>query len=80
LEGFRSWTQKSPHVAKVICVRNLKEIAEFQAETVSPILGLCSLDPKLSSVIRIPEEFPFLLEAIDKWLLNAPTKYLGDDE
>ncbi len=80
LEGFRFWTQKSPDVAKVICVRSLEEIAEFQAETVSPILGQCSLDPELSSVIRIPEEFPFLLEAIDKWLLTNPTTPIGDDE
>lgn len=78
LEGFREWTQRSPDIAKVICVRNLEEIMEFQAETASPILGQCSLDPELSSVIRIPAEFPFLLEAIDKWLLTNPTINIGE--
>ncbi len=80
LEGFREWTQRSPDIAKVICVRNLEEVVEFQTETVSPILGQCSLDTELSSVIRIPDEFPFLLEAIDKWLLTNPTRNIGDEK
>ncbi len=72
LEGFRFWTQKHPQIAKIICVRTLKEVAEFQVNTVSPILGMCSLDPRIQTVINIPEEFPFLLKAIDKWLQTAP--------
>jgi molybdopterin-guanine dinucleotide biosynthesis protein MobB len=80
LEGFRFWTQKDPKIAKIICIRTMEEVAEFQTETASPILGQCTLDPNLTSVIRIPDEFPFLLEAVDKWLLTAPSIPLGDDE
>lgn len=80
LEGFRFWTQKDPHIAKIICIRTMNEVAEFQTETVSPILGQCTLDPNISSVIRIPDELPFLLEAVDKWLLNAPSIPIGDNE
>ncbi len=80
LEGFRFWTQKDPHIAKVICIRTLDEIPEFQAETASPILGQCTLNQDIDSVIRIPDEFSFLLEAIDKWLLSAPTIPMGDQE
>ncbi len=80
LEGFRFWTQKEPHIAKIICIRTMAEIAEFQTETTSPILGQCTLNPDISSVIRIPDEFSFLLEAIDKWLLTAPSIPIGDDE
>ncbi|MFX1319127.1 MAG: molybdopterin-guanine dinucleotide biosynthesis protein B [Promethearchaeota archaeon] len=80
LEGFRFWTQKDPNIAKIICVRTMEEVAEFQAETVSPILGQCTLDPDITSVIRIPDEFPFLLEAVDKWLLNAPSIPIGENE
>jgi hypothetical protein len=58
----------------------MDEIAEFQAETASPILGQCTLNPDIESVIRIPDEFSFLLEAIDKWLLTAPTIPIGDQE
>lgn len=78
LEGFRFWTQKHPQIAKIICIRSFDEIPEFQAETVPPILGLCSLDPKIQTAINIPDEFPFLLEAIDKWLLTAPIISLGE--
>ena len=80
LEGFRFWTQKNPHIAKVICIRTMDEVAEFQIETVSPILGQCTLNPDIDSVIRIPEEFSFLLEAIDNWLLTTPLIPSGDDE
>jgi molybdopterin-guanine dinucleotide biosynthesis protein MobB len=80
LEGFRFWTQKDPHIAKVICIRSLDEIPEFQTETVSPILGQCTLNPEIDSAIRIPDEFSFLLEAIDRWLLTAPTIPIGDQE
>jgi hypothetical protein len=64
----------------VICIRTLDEIPEFQTETTSPILGQCTLNPDIDSVIRIPDEFSFLLEAIDKWLLSAPTIPVGDQE
>ena len=80
LEGFRFWTQKDPHIAKVICIRTIDEIPQFQAETASPILGQCTLNQDIDSVIRIPDEFSFLIEAIDKWLLSAPTIPLGDHE
>jgi len=80
LEGFRFWTQKDTHIAKVICIRTVDEIAEFQAETTSPILGQCTLNPEIKSVIRLPDEFPFLLEAVDKWLLTAPSRTVGDNE
>ncbi len=80
LEGFRFWTQKDPQIAKVICIRTMDEIAEFQTETSSPILGQCTLNPEIDSVIRIPDEFPFLLEAIDKWLLTAPSIPVGEDD
>lgn len=80
LEGFRVWTQKDPHIAKIICIRTIEEIAEFQTETVSPILGQCTLDPNITSVIHIPDEFPFLLEAVDKWLLKAPSIPIGENE
>ncbi len=80
LEGFRFWTQKNPHIAKIICIRTISEIAEFQAATTNPILGQCTLHPDISSVIRIPDEFPFLLEAIDKWLLTAPSIPIGEDK
>jgi molybdopterin-guanine dinucleotide biosynthesis protein B len=80
LEGFRFWTQKDPRIAKIICIRTMNEIAEFQAETTSPILGQCTLNPDIHSVIRLPDEFPFLLEAIDKWLLTATSIFIGDKE
>lgn len=80
LEGFRFWTQKHPQIAKIICIRTQEEIVEFLNETTGPILGQCSLNPEIQSVIRIPEEFSFLLEAIDKWLLTAPTIPVGDKE
>ncbi|MFX1577186.1 MAG: molybdopterin-guanine dinucleotide biosynthesis protein B [Promethearchaeota archaeon] len=80
LEGFRFWTQKDPSIAKVICIRTTDEISEFQVETTGPILGQCTLNPNIESVIQIPAEFPFLLEAIDKWLLTAPTISIGDQE
>lgn len=78
VEGFRTWTQQHPQIAKIICIRSLEEITEFQAETTSPILGQCTLNPKIQSVINIPHEFPFLMEAIDKWLLTAPSITLGE--
>ncbi len=78
LEGFRFWTQKHPQIAKIICIRSFEEISEFQTETVAPILGLCSLDSKIQMTISIPDEFPVLLEAIDKWLLTAPKTSLGE--
>ncbi len=78
VEGFRTWTQQHQQIAKIICIRSIEEIAEFQAETASPILGQCTLNPEIKSVINIPDEFPFLLEAIDKWLLTAPSISIGD--
>jgi molybdopterin-guanine dinucleotide biosynthesis protein MobB len=78
LEGFRFWTQKHPQIAKIICIRTRDEIAEFQAETIGPILGQCTLNPEINVVIRIPDEFPFLLEAIDQWLSTAPAITLGE--
>jgi len=80
VEGFRIWTQQHPQIAKIMCIRSLEEIAEFQAETVSPILGQCTLNPEIQSVINIPDEFPFLLEAIDKWLLTAPMISAGEEK
>ncbi len=78
LEGFRFWTQKHPQIAKIICIRTLDEIAEFQSETVEPILGQCTLNPEITTVIQIPDELPFLLEAIDHWLPTAPKITLGE--
>ena len=78
IEGFRTWTQKHQQIAKIICIRSVEEIAEFQAETASPILGQCTLNPEIQSIINIPDEFPFLLEAIDKWLLSAPSIQQGE--
>ena len=72
LEGFRAWTQQHPKIAKVICVRSLEEMAEFQANTSGPILAQCSLDTAIEAVVQIPDELPFLLEAVDKWLPTAP--------
>jgi molybdopterin-guanine dinucleotide biosynthesis protein MobB len=78
VDVFRTWTQQHQQIAKIICIRSLEEIAEFQAETASPILGQCTLNPEIQSVINIPDEFPFLLEAVDKWLLTAPSIQLGE--
>ncbi len=78
VEGFRTWTQQNQQIAKIICIRTIEEISEFQAETASPILGQCTLNPEIQSVINIPDELPFLLEAIDKWLLTAPSIPIGE--
>ena len=78
LEGFRFWTQKHAQIAKIICIRTLEEITEFQTETVGPILGQCTLNPEITTVIQIPDEFPFLLEATDNWLPTAPKITLGE--
>ncbi|MFX0167783.1 MAG: molybdopterin-guanine dinucleotide biosynthesis protein B [Candidatus Hodarchaeota archaeon] len=78
LEGFRFWTQTHPKIAKIICVRSSEEIAKFQTTTTGPILGQCSLDPNIEAAVHIPNELPFLLEAIDKWLPTAPRIKLGE--
>lgn len=80
LEGFRFWTQNHPDIAKIICIRSLDELAEFQTNTKGPILGQCSLDENIEAAVKIPDELPFLLEAIDKWLPSAPSIELGDPD
>jgi len=80
LEGFRFWAQKHPDIAKIICIRSLDELAEFQANTTGPILGQCSWDKTIEVAVKIPDELPFLLEAVDNWLPSAPSIVLGDPE
>ncbi|MFW9830727.1 MAG: molybdopterin-guanine dinucleotide biosynthesis protein B [Candidatus Thorarchaeota archaeon] len=78
LEGFRFWTQKHPQIAKIICIRSQEEITEFTNKTIAPIIGQCTLNPKLESMIQIPNEMNRLLKAIDAWLLTAPTITIGE--
>ena len=78
LEGFRAWTQQHPKIAKVVCIRSLEEMAEFQINTAGPILAQCSMDATIEAVVQIPDELPFLLEAVDKWLQTAPTIEVDD--
>jgi hypothetical protein len=80
LEGFRFWTQNHPDIAKIMCIRSLDELAEFQANTTGPILGQCSLNETIEAAVKIPNELPFLLEAIDNWLPSAPSIEIGDPD
>ena len=80
LEGFRFWTQNHPDIAKIVCIRSMEELAEFQAQTIGPILGQCSLDADIEAAVLIPDELPFLLEAIDNWLPTAPSIEVGEPD
>ena len=68
LEGFRSWTQQNPDIAKIICARTVDEISELKSNTKGSIIATCSLQSDINGALYIPKNFNNLIAALNHWL------------